>query len=596
VVGWAIPLLLALMVPAPAPASQEAGPPSHPTLRAIEEAAATGEISTAEAVLYKVYAIKQAARLPARFQSAESFPIRCATQIVEEARHSVASLPGPIRIEVEGALVRPALPSFLDTAHFRIHYATGGADMIHGWPDTAYRDAVAAACEKSWSFYHETEAWPVPPPDGASGGSGLIDCYVTDSGTGIYGYTQSEDPVAGGYPDDWTAFLVIDNDYAGFGYEDRTLPMRVTVAHEYHHVVQMGMKATGAPWFMENTSTWQEDQVYDEINDNHAYLNCYFGSPQERLNKFNGCWEYACFLWPTYLQENWGHSVVRDIWQDFASGQNLYAAIDGQLAPYGKSLDSGMAEWARWNVFTRDRNDGKHYQEVGAYEAQVAFDGDYSSYPQLGRHPSPGRMPEGLGANFTRFRPQTGSTDNKIEITYVGPGCSVDHEISFVRKFRDEAMWEEFVVAVDGTGRAAFTMLRWDETEYLFLVVPMKRSCGSTGKDFAFNAIASRQSADVADGVLPTRVLRLDQNHPNPFYPSTTIEYTLPAACPVDLSIYDAAGRRIRTLVTGPQTAGEHRLRWLGTDDAGRMVPVGVYFYTLRAGGETAVRKMLLLE
>jgi hypothetical protein len=523
--------------------------------------------------------------------------MKCATQILEEARRSLPEMPQGLRTALEEALVRPVLPSFIDTAHFRIHYSTSGGNVIYQWPNTSYRDAVMTSCETSWTATHTTHGWPTPPSDGANGGgSGLIDCYV-DALSGVYGYTESESQAAGGYPDDWTAFFVIDNDYTGFGYADRTLPMKVTVAHEYHHVVQMGMKANGGAWWMENTSVFIEDEVYDSINDNYQYLTCYFAFPWERLHgNFNGCWEYACFIWPTYISEHWGHALVREIWHDFATQQNLYTAFDNELAVYGENLDTGFAEWARWNLYTRDRDDGDHYIEGGAYQPQVNYDGNWNTYPQLNKHPLASKKPKGLGANYTRFRPQTGSTDNQIEIAYLGPGCSYSHEISFVRKFVNEAVWEEYIVPVDGAGNASLALLRWDETEYLFMAVPMKRGCGALAQDFTYSAVTSQQPTDVAEGTVPNRVIRLDQNHPNPFYPRTTIQYSLPSAGEVELAIFDASGRRVRTLVRGHQDAGEHQVRWLADDDGGRAVPVGVYFYSLRAGGEEARRKMLLVE
>jgi len=64
----------------------------------------------------------------------------------------------------------------------------------------------------------------------------------------------------------------------------------------------------------------------------------------------------------------------------------------------------------------------------------------------------------------------------------------------------------------------------------------------------------------------------------------------------VDVSVYDIAGRRVRTLYAGEQPAGEHAAVWLGLDDAGREVASGVYFYRVRIGAYSVERKMLLLK
>jgi hypothetical protein len=92
------------------------------------------------------------------------------------------------------------------------------------------------------------------------------------------------------------------------------------------------------------------------------------------------------------------------------------------------------------------------------------------------------------------------------------------------------------------------------------------------------------------------QVTTLSANHPNPFNPTTSIQYGLPAATMVELSIFDLAGRLVRTLVAERQDAGYHTVRWDGTDPAGRAVASGPYLYRLRAGSFTQCRRMLLLK
>jgi hypothetical protein len=94
----------------------------------------------------------------------------------------------------------------------------------------------------------------------------------------------------------------------------------------------------------------------------------------------------------------------------------------------------------------------------------------------------------------------------------------------------------------------------------------------------------------------PAMSLALDQNRPNPFNPSTEIRFSLPKRCSVRLDVYDAAGRLVRVLQDGAMTAGRHSIVWDGTNDAGRAVGSGVYFYRLRAGKEAVSKKMVLLR
>lgn len=99
----------------------------------------------------------------------------------------------------------------------------------------------------------------------------------------------------------------------------------------------------------------------------------------------------------------------------------------------------------------------------------------------------------------------------------------------------------------------------------------------------------------VKSGAAPG-IFKLWQNHPNPFNPVTTIAYSLVRRTTVALDIYDARGRRIRTLVHAVQAEGEYRLRWDGRDELGMPVAPGLYFCRLRAGAATQIRKMMVLN
>ncbi len=84
--------------------------------------------------------------------------------------------------------------------------------------------------------------------------------------------------------------------------------------------------------------------------------------------------------------------------------------------------------------------------------------------------------------------------------------------------------------------------------------------------------------------------------HPNPFNPSTTITFTLPASGRAEVAVYDITGRNVRDLVTGHLPAGEHSVVWDGRDGIGRAVATGVYFSRLRFLGRTVTGKMLLVR
>ena len=100
-------------------------------------------------------------------------------------------------------------------------------------------------------------------------------------------------------------------------------------------------------------------------------------------------------------------------------------------------------------------------------------------------------------------------------------------------------------------------------------------------------------------GVDPVALVnRLDDAYPNPFNPSTTIRYSIKNRGQVTLTIYNAAGQLVRTLVNEvqtPRTSG-FDVVWDGTSNAGQAVSSGVYFYKLSAIGFVQTKKMVLLK
>ncbi len=97
---------------------------------------------------------------------------------------------------------------------------------------------------------------------------------------------------------------------------------------------------------------------------------------------------------------------------------------------------------------------------------------------------------------------------------------------------------------------------------------------------------------------IPTSLL-LKGAVPNPFNPSTTIKYGLPSddgPQRVQLIIYDAAGRKVRTLVDSLQNPGHHEAVWDGRNDAGLRMNSGVYLYSLTQNNERRTDRMMLVK
>ncbi|HLF20840.1 MAG TPA: T9SS type A sorting domain-containing protein [Bacteroidota bacterium] len=90
--------------------------------------------------------------------------------------------------------------------------------------------------------------------------------------------------------------------------------------------------------------------------------------------------------------------------------------------------------------------------------------------------------------------------------------------------------------------------------------------------------------------------VKLGQNFPNPFNPSTRLAYSLTKAGQVLLSVYDITGREVARLVDGYQFVGDYSVTWNSKDAVGGILPSGVYFARIQVENEVATMKMILAK
>ena len=88
----------------------------------------------------------------------------------------------------------------------------------------------------------------------------------------------------------------------------------------------------------------------------------------------------------------------------------------------------------------------------------------------------------------------------------------------------------------------------------------------------------------------------LGDNYPNPFNPSTNISYKVKESGVISLLIHDLRGNRINKLISEYKPRGNYSINWNGTDESGRFVPSGVYFYTMKTEKQIMTKKMILLK
>ncbi len=122
---------------------------------------------------------------------------------------------------------------------------------------------------------------------------------------------------------------------------------------------------------------------------------------------------------------------------------------------------------------------------------------------------------------------------------------------------------------------------------------------GGLDADVAIRGRTSDTPAVSVDDESPEQLpgkFSLGKNYPNPFNPSTIIEYALSTRSHVEITVYNVLGQKINTLVNTTMPAGEHSVAWDGTDYNGSNVASGLYLYQIQAGDYAETRKMLLLK
>jgi hypothetical protein len=142
-----------------------------------------------------------------------------------------------------------------------------------------------------------------------------------------------------------------------------------------------------------------------------------------------------------------------------------------------------------------------------------------------------------------------------------------------------------------GRTSAKYTELSaWNQTDVRGFHAPDKfgRVIFSSEVSGAPTAVAQRDETP--------RALSVIRNYPNPFNPSTTIEFTIPSSGTAKLEMFNAVGQKCLTLFSGNVKTGTYRMTWNGRNANGEISPSGIYFARLSMGSSVSVRRMLLLK
>lgn len=233
---------------------------------------------------------------------------------------------------------------------------------------------------------------------------------------GIYGLTIPTKfyPAVPGKQRRASCSISIDNNYSSIkGFKDTpTNCMHVTVAHEFFHAVQYAYNVDADSWWKEATATWNEDEIYNEVNDYIRYLDQVLSSPEKPLDQSS----YGGIIFAKYLSENYGgYNIIKSIWEAQGESYNTSVAVIDEVIR--KKCNRGYDLGTAFKEYTaRNYNPSQYYHEGHLWKSSVHIENIHASYPALLENGSL----KHLASNYHLFKSSDNNSNHIIKIILEG--------------------------------------------------------------------------------------------------------------------------------------------------------------------------------
>jgi hypothetical protein len=511
--------------------------------------------------------------------------LKCGFGIVTNVKANLDYFSTEQQNELSKILSRPPLAAFMDSpfGYFRIHYDASGAHTPSYFAGSVEDNVmeVARALDSVYRFEVDYLGYPPPPPDNGAGGNDLYDVYIVNQPSGLYGYTEPETKVG---QTSWTSFMVIDNNYTGY-YSQGLDGMRVTVAHEFHHGIQVGNYAVPnnnqAPYrsadiyFYEISSTAMEEFVFDTVN-YYAYMPNYFSRTHIPFPQQNG---YNLAIWNIYLKEKFGFNILKLQWELIPS-RTAILSINQSLIEYNSSFPTQLNQFGIWTFFTNYRRvPGNYFEEAANYPVVSAtFNIQFPS-------PPPSMQARPVSNNYVRFNISGGDTLVAIVTNADAFAASENPSQSFGFGYTLYSNPNTGSRQLTNTYSSDFTTSNptfWSVSEVL-------------------NNQIVRQ-----DSLIVPPAGKLTYAYPNPYYYGRNYLTGTDLFFPVDLrlgeetdfNIYSSGMRLVYSELKPIQNLPGDQLGvlWSGLDNSGNRLASGVYIYVIKKDSEAVTGKVVIFN
>ncbi len=509
-------------------------------------------------------------------------PVKCGFSLCVAAFRSRATAPASLLPSLEQILDRTERQKHRTVGHFTVHYDTVGSqtpsllDPSHlPIPGSAegFVDSVLNIANAVYSYEVDTLGYLAPPSDGSAGGGPEYDVYIVDLG-GEYGETtpevQLDSRQDGGR---YTSYLTIDNDFSFVSPDsNKGIPaLRVTLAHEFHHAIQLGNYGywMNETYFYELTSTWMETMVFPAVTDYLNYVRAAWGHFQNPGTPFtsNDIIMYSRCLWGVYLSKEFGRDIMREIWEEIQNEAPL-GANQTVIGRHGTNFASVFSEWNLWNYYTAGRSKPDMYYPKGNLYPRIAASGiDFNS--SGGGQSLNGALPSLSGRYYDIA---AGADTGTVIVTNLDAATALNPTVpqrSYTLTLGNRQSDASFEHVVDG----CYYAVTYDDPTVW-------------------------KSWVVAGGGSSVSGLKSGVPFPNPFRNDGSSRLYIPAdIASATLRIYDSAMGLVfdNSLVPGT-LFGKTVFSWDGTTLRGKRASSGVYYFTLEYSGGTITGKFVILR
>lgn len=371
---------------------------------------------------------------------------------------------------------------------FKIHYTTAGTHAVSksgldSQEIPEYIKSIGLSFDHVKKIVCDTRGFRTPIIEK---GKNTIDVYVYDL-QGKYGITipTAYYEMTADKQRRASCSISIDNNYSSSkGFKDhKDNCMRVTAAHEFFHAVQNAYNADADSWWKEASATWNEDEIYNNVNDYVRYLDKVFSSPEKSLEQTS----YGGVVFAKYLSEHLGgYNLIKRILEiQGTTFDTSVKAIDAAVKEKFPDKDIGVVfkEYAACNF-----NPSQYYKEGALWKKSVSIQNTFSAYPvalQTG-------ILNHLAANYQLFKPKEVGKALKV---VVDGARNTKWGFKIQRRKSSDNLCSATEIALDGFDNRAEIILQDFGSEYKEIcLIPANLEKAVDGLQYKYSAAIQQHS------------------------------------------------------------------------------------------------------